>query len=153
MNRYCFWFFVAFVFWPHQAFGQKSCLPSYTALQLVETIVPGTSGNFAHILMNDNGAGLKKTRVQLRVSNSPSFPGELRLAIGFDPLFDGVSLPYNLYALMVVREGEVIGWWDFTSGCTESGLSFFPGREIELPTAKLIGDKPQKLQIMVWGRL
>lgn len=153
MSRFGFWIFICLTLWPKPAFGQRSCLPSSTALQVIETVVPEKSGHFTYNLMSDRGGTLAKTKVQVTGSYSASSSREVKFTIGFDPQFQGVSLPYNLYAMMIIRDGEVIGWWDFTLGCTEPGLSFFPGREIELPAAKLIGDKPQKLQIMVWGRL
>ncbi len=77
---------------------------------------------------------------------------ELKLTAMFDPDFDGVSLPYNLYAVQAVLDGQVVFYMDYR-GCQGPGPSFFPGREIRLPSVKLIGGKPQKLQIMVWGRL
>ncbi len=77
----------------------------------------------------------------------------VKMSVRFDPKFDGVSLPYNLFAILIIRDGEAAAWWDFTSGCTGPGVSFFPGQEIHLPKLKLIGADPERLQIMVWGRL
>lgn len=76
-----------------------------------------------------------------------------QLKVRFKPDFDGVSLPYNLYAVMIVREGEPVGWWDYTRACKGPGLSFFPGREIQLPKVNLVGGGAERLQIMVWGKL
>lgn len=77
----------------------------------------------------------------------------VKMKVEFDPKFEGVSLPYTVFAVLVVRDGEVVGWWDFSSQCRGPGASFFPGRSIRLPVAKLVGGTQERLQIMVWGKL
>lgn len=131
------------------AFGQSSCLPDYTALQTIENVDAGAS--FARQLQSRNSNGYFQTRV--RLEGEVDSNSQLGLMVRFDPAFEGVSLPYNLYSVLVVSEGEVLAWLDFTRDCSGPGLSFFPGRQIRLPAIKLIGGRPQKLQIMVWGKL
>lgn len=104
----------------------------------------------AQNLMSYRNDELHETRVQLRAEVKS---GNVELKVGFDPKFDGVSLPYNLYAVLILRNGQTEQWLDFTNGCKGPGLGFFPGREIRLPTVKSIGESPEQLQIMVWGRM
>lgn len=161
--------------WSVAASGQSSCMPEYTALNVVERVVPLLERSFVHSLRSMNGAGdMFSTRVQVegRVSvsarpieagvgdvsvhlNQASVSSEasLDLTVQFDPAFGGVSLPYNLYAILVISDGRVLTWLDFTDSCRSSGVSFFPGREVRIPSVKLIGVDPQTLQIMVWGRM
>lgn len=150
--------------WSVAASGQTSCMPEYTALNVAENVVPLFERSFVHSLRSMNGAGdLFSTRVQLegRVIvheagvNEAGIGNEalLDLTVRFDPAFGGVSLPYNLYAILVISDGRVLAWLDFTNSCRSSGVSFFPGREVRIPSVKLIGVDPQTLQIMVWGRL
>ena len=130
------------------AHAQKSCLPAYTAAQVMWTFSE-SSPSHSQKLLSGRGGELIKTRVQLE---GQRVNGDVVLKILFDPTVE-LSVPYNLYAVMVLRNGAVEGWWDFTGGCNGPGLSFFPGREIRLPSVKMIGEKPEQLQIMVWGKL
>jgi hypothetical protein len=127
------------------AHGQRSCLPSFTALQTFET-----AHEFKHGLSSRNSQGDFLTHVIFEGTRTEN---ELRLRVGFDPAWEGVSLPYNLYAVMVIANGESVAWLDFTNGCQGPGISFFPGRTLDLPVVKLLGVSGQKLQIMVWGKL
>lgn len=121
--------------------GQRSCLPERTSAQIFWTVEAHTDSLLIHPL---------SSKVQLMARQSG---GAVSLTLRFDPSFDGVSLPFNLFAVLVVKNGSVIAWWDYTRGCQTPGLSFFPGREIELPELKLVGAGPDQLQIMVWGKL
>lgn len=133
-----------------QAHGQSSCLPEYTALQTMESVQAGQA--FVRPLISENAQGYFTTKVRLE-GEVPAQGGGLKMRVRFDPAFDGVSLPYNLYAVLVVSGGQVLLWEDYTMDCRGPGLGFFPGRIIELPTVKQVGAGPQKLQIMVWGKL
>jgi hypothetical protein len=135
-------FFVLFLPIAH---GQTSCLPKFTALQTMET-----NRSFSHFLISENSQGLFTTRVLLE---GMVIGESLKMKFQFDPLWEGVSLPYNLYAVMVIADGKPAAWFDFTRGCESAGISFFPGRSLELSPVKLLGSPPQRLQIMVWGKL
>ncbi len=121
--------------------GQRSCLPERTEAQLMWTVNAAETGSLLHSLTN---------RVQL-VGEQAGAVAQFR--VRFDPAFQGVSLPYNLYAVLILRDGEPVAWWDYTRGCAGPGLSFFPGREIHLPKVNLVGGGAERLQIMVWGKL
>ena len=145
--------------WSSWAAGQTSCVPEHTALNVMEKVAPVEGTSFIHFLRSLNGAGdLFTTRVQVegRVSAGGSGVVEvpsLEMTVRFDPAFGGVSLAYNLYTILVISDGRVLNWLDFTDSCRSPGISFFPGREVRIPSVKLIGVDPQTLQIMVWGRL
>ena len=130
------------------AAGPTSCLPGYTALQAMQSVRDGDS--FNHSLESRNSSGPFTTHAQLvgKVAQ-----GSLNLSVRFDPDFEGVSLPYNLYAVSVIADGQPVAWFDFTRSCESAGIGFFPGRVIQLPPVKLLGAPTQKLQIMVWGKL
>lgn len=135
---------------PIRGFGQTSCLPPFTAVQSAWIAGGAEAKPFStRVLIQKSGQ-----LVPARVLFEGETVGEaIKMTVRFDPKFDGVSLPYNLYAVLVIRDGETAAWWDFTSACTGPGISFFPGQEIHLPKLKLIGAEPERLQIMVWGRL
>jgi hypothetical protein len=136
-----------------RAWAGESCLPSYTALQLETRVQGDQAESLAYYLQAKRGDEVFQSKVILAGETDASHPRSLPLEIEFDPKFQGVSLPYNLYAVLIVLDGEIVEWLDFTSSCVGPGVSIFPGQKISLPEVKLIGDKPQKLQIMVWGRL
>lgn len=137
---------------PAQA-GPQSCLPKSTSLQTIEIIDRTARKTFTHVLTTERSNEVIATKVQLIGRPHPEVPEGLELILRFDPEFEGVSLPYNLYSVLLIDNGEVLAWWDYSNSCEGPGLSFFPGSEIRLPKLKLIGDRIHKLQIMVWGRI
>jgi hypothetical protein len=64
-----------------------------------------------------------------------------------------VSLPYNIYAVLVVSGGEVLAWRDLTKACTDPGASIFPGQSFALPPIKTSNMGKSDWHIIVWGRL
>jgi hypothetical protein len=128
-----------------QAWAQPSCLPLFTALQTVITVDPTANVEHTFRLKQLRQGQVQDSRVFVQFT--PRMEGGVTHVLDahayFDPTFDGVSLPYNLYSVMVVEDGEVIAWWDFTSVCKSPGLSFFPGRRVQLPSLKLVGERLQ----------
>lgn len=139
--------FAAGVLLPTRGHGQTSCLPDYTAAQAIWS---ANAPTFKQSLLSRRSGNLITTRVWIEGTRTKD---SADLWLRFDPDFDGVSLPYNLFAVLIIRDGEPAAWWDFTASCKGPGLSFFPGREVHLPPLKLIGGPSDRLQIMVWGRL
>jgi hypothetical protein len=132
---------------------RHSCLADFSSLQFM-TMVSSSEAVHAQSPMKTMRAGeLQATHVVFDLDSVDGQSDQLEATIRFDPKFTGVSLPYNLQAVLMVKGGEVLGWWDFTHACTGPGVSFFPGRVIYLPKVKLIGVKPEPLQIIVWGKL
>ena len=131
--------------------GAQSCLPAFTAGQLLEKFSSDSVREVVQPLTTMRGESLITTRVQLVARNTAE---ALHLSFRFDPTFDGVSLPFNLFAVLITRDGKVLEWWDFTKSCQAPGLGFFPGRVVELPPVPL-ADVPSAgpVQIVVWGRL
>jgi hypothetical protein len=141
------------VIWTGRASADGSCLPTYTALQALDVFTPGQDGEVVYRLRGQRDDTPFMTHVILRARTSAADDTQVNLSTLFDPEFDGVSLPYNLYSALVLSDGEVAAWWDFTGGCKGPGLSFFPGREVRLPALKFTDHKPHRLQIMLWGRI
>lgn len=139
--------------WSSASAGGASCLPEFNSLQTTEVFNPKQPAVFVRSLATEGASGLIQTKVQLVGRPSKEVPNALDLTVRFDPNFNGVSLPYNLYSVLVVRDGEVMSWMDFTKQCEGPGIGFYPGQEIHLPLLKFISDDSHKLQIMVWGRI
>ncbi|MGE0526120.1 MAG: hypothetical protein AB7G93_05390 [Bdellovibrionales bacterium] len=129
------------------------CLPEMLSAQLIEEVSSDKKTFFARVLYTQREETRIATRALLQGKSSSEKPDEIHLKVLFDPDFDGVSLPYNLFAVLIVQNGQVSAWWDFTRGCTGPGVGIFPGGEFQLPPVKLIGGGSQSLQIMVWGKL
>ena len=96
--------------------------------------------------------GLFVSKVLL-TANYQSANHQLSLQVHWDDKFDGVSLPYNLFAAMVLQDGVPVGWYDFTDKCTGPGVGLFPGSQFTLPATGLRGTGNSALQIMLWGRI
>jgi hypothetical protein len=137
-----------------QAPSPASCLPDWTSLQSIQDIDVKQSSRLKSFLSSQNASGKFQTKVIFE-SDYSALSGQLTLTLQFDPDFTGVSLPYNLYSVLVVAGGQVLAWEDFTEQCNGPGNGFYPGRLVTLPTIKInqpVGEK-EKLQILVWGRL
>jgi len=67
--------------------------------------------------------------------------------------FDGVSLPYNIYAVLVVSSDKVLAWYDLTKECRGPEASIFPGQSYSIPRLKDLDSSISDLHIIVWGRL
>jgi hypothetical protein len=139
--------------WSSASAGQSSCLPAFNSLQTAEVFDPKQPAVFIRALATEGASGLIQTKVQLVGRPSKDVPNALDLSVRFDPNFNGVSLPYNLYSVLVIRDGEVMSWMDFTKQCQGPGIGFYPGQEVHLPLLKFDGGDAHKLQIMIWGRI
>lgn len=143
--------FMGLAFWAGPLAAQHSCLPDFNALQVREVFDLNLAHNFSYPFQSVNARGNFTTHVQLRGKYGTDH--KLQLEALFDPNFQGVSLPYNLYAMLLVQNGSVVGWFDFTDGCQGPGIGFFPGQVIHLPRVQLSGGGKAAVQIMIWGRL
>ncbi len=83
---------------------------------------------------------------QVRSGEDP----ELHMTVRFDPNFSGVSLPYDLYAVRVEQDGQVLAEFDYTEGCTAPGIGFYSGQAVELPVVRLLST--ENVRIKVWAR-
>ncbi len=129
--------------------ADRSCLPDHTSAQILWQPTSLHSDELVRNLSSRHGPEAFLTNVQVWAEINQ---GQLTVTFRFDPAFDGVSLPYNLYSVLITNQNEVLGWWDFTYSCQGPGLSFFPGQEISLRPVKITGELP-RLQIFVWGKL
>lgn len=126
-----------------------TCLPEFTALDVIETVNAGSARTFTHPLKSKNVGGIFLTRVVL----TGEFDGQrLSLTVRFPA--DGVSLPYNVYLLVVGTEQDMLRWQDLTRGCKAPGASIFPGQSVNLDAIKFQPDAgTANLHLILWGRL
>jgi hypothetical protein len=128
--------------------AKESCFPEQTSLSAIETVVPGIARSFSHRLKSSNIDGIFLTQATLE----GAFDGR-HLNLGFRFEVDGVSLPYNIYAVLVASANDVLAWFDLTNGCNGPGASIFPRGKFDLPTVKFEAAGALDLHIIVWGRL
>lgn len=147
-------FFLVLLILPvRAAAAESSCWPEFTALNVYETLDLNSSKDFRHALKSQNARGIYVTNVFLSAKQEHR---SLALKFHFREDFDGVSLPYNAYALMVLIDGVPAYYQDFTEGCVGPGLGFYPGQIIELkaiPIDPSAGAGSARVQILVWGRI
>lgn len=150
MNFRSLGFFILVFFTP-LAQAQSSCLPTQNALQVFEVLSPGQNVKKAYPLY----AGMEhRPWLEAILEVNRHDKNDVHLTFQFEERFRGVSLPYNLYAVLVLSQGAVVAWLDFTNECLSPGISFFPGQEIEIPVGNLPPlESPHSLQVMVWGRM
>jgi hypothetical protein len=132
------------------AVAQNSCLPDYLAAQTLVHVSEGKTVALTLPLKDQNANGEFMTKVQVDAKISPE---GIHLTAHFNDGFQGVSLPYNLYSVLILRNGQPLEWLDFTNLCQGPGIGFFPGRHVDLPLVKFDGAKGGDFQIMIWGRL
>lgn len=140
--------------WSGTLMARLSCLPDFNSLQILQVIdlAQAQTQTITYPLKSMNAHGLFETRAQLEMMVQAE-NWILDFKVLFDPKFGGVSLPYNVYALLVIQGGQVISWQDFTGGCRGPGIGFFPGQVVQLPKVKLIKSNSNVIQVMLWGRL
>lgn len=115
---------------------------------MIETFNPGTAYSFSHRLKSANAGGEPWTNATLE----GQFDGQ-KLNLGFRFEVDGVSLAYNIYAVLVASASSVLGWFDLTKACSGPGGSIFPRGKLDLPAVKFESTEPLDVHIIVWGRL
>jgi hypothetical protein len=125
--------------------GKGSCLPDFTSLDVFQD---STVQSFSLPLKSRNVNGPFVTHATL----DGKWDGTA-LALTFQFKFDGVSIPYNIYAVLVVSGGEVLAWRDLTKACTDPGASIFPGRSFALPPIQTSNIGKSDWHIIVWGQL
>ena len=130
----------------------SSCVPEFTSLQTLQMVDFSSGGSGVFPLKSENATGVFVSKARMSYTFAPS-THELRLRFHFDESFEGVSLPFNLYSVLVLHNGAVAGWYDFTHACKGIGPGFYPGQSFSPPPMKLEGEGMQSLQFMVWGRI
>jgi|GEM_PF-1673281 hypothetical protein len=128
-----------------------SCLPAATSLQAFDANAAKPSEKKIYPLTSLKWDQVRETPVQAEVFYNQE-KGGLEISIFFkDP--EAMSLPYNLYAVLVTTESGRVIWRDFTDACKEPGLSFFPGRRLQLEPFVLKLQPQESYRVMIWGRM
>ncbi len=142
---------------PGEAQAFRSCLPDFTALTVVKSVGEEGEGEFTQILSSENESGRFQTDVEWvgNLTADPQSGYQLNMKFRFSAFAPDLSLPANIYAVLVVFNGAPLAWWDFTEECMDPGISFFPGQEFDLPQIKNlpVEGSPRQLQVIVWARL
>lgn len=131
------------------ASAQSTCLPEFAALDAIELLKANVPRTFTHRLRSKNVDGIFLSKASL----TGRFDGINQLDLEFRFDREGVSLPYNIYAVLVASPEEAFAWHDLTKGCTGPGASIFPGGSFKLPATKLSRSLAINLHLLVWGRL
>jgi len=132
-----------------QAQSPISCLPEATSLQAYES---GGQGDMAktYELMTLRFGQLAASGVNVQLKQSQK-DQSLELSFSFQQ-DDIMSLPFNIYAILVVTEkGETI-WRDLTAACTDPGIGFYPGQKVELDPIPLKIGPSESYRVMIWGQ-
>lgn len=128
-----------------------SCLPDVTSLQTFETWSIDQPLEKIYELKTQKFDRIKNTQVLVSATHNLD-KKSLELVFSFSKP-DVMSLPFNIYAIMVsTSRGEVI-WRDLTSSCMEPGIGFFPGQKIPLEPIPLELNEGDSYRLMIWGRI
>jgi hypothetical protein len=125
--------------------GKESCLLDFTSLDVFQD---SSVQSFSLPLKSRNANGPFVTHATL-----DGLWDGMTLALTFRFKLNGVSLPYNIYAVLVVSGGDVLAWRDLTKACTDPGASIFPGQSFALPPIKTSNMGKSDWHIIVWGHL
>lgn len=124
-----------------------SCLPEFTSLRAEADF--GRASQQTFILKSVNPKGMFETKARMTAGLEGN---QLSVKFHWDENFSGVSLPYNLYSLLVVQDGVAVGWFDFTHDCEGPGVGFFPGQSFSLPPLKTVSSNKQ-IKFIIFGRI
>lgn len=140
-------FVLSLVFLSSAAFAEGThCLPEYTSLRAEGDFSQSPQHTF--VLKSENSRGLFESKARLTATVAG---GHLSMKFHWDENFSGVSLPYNLFSVLVLQGDTVVGWMDFTRECQGPGVGFFPGQSFTAQPLKVDSDGPYKF--IVWGRI
>ncbi len=127
-----------------------SCLPETLSLQAFESIsASGNSRSFP--LKSEKFGQIKDSGAQVRIDQDIQ-SGRLDVEFSFQAE-DGISLPFNVYALLIVTSDGEKEFRDFTSHCTDPGIGFYPGQKVKLDPIFLKLREEQTYHLMIWGRM
>lgn len=124
--------------------ADPSCFPKHNALQLFER-VNITKDETKTYLLNSDAPNRQWTEAQLSYASQ----GALSMTFKFEDRFDGVSLPYNISAVLVIQNGVPLTWVDLTQNCRTPPVGIYPGQKFKLPLGQLNAPNAS-LQIFVW---
>jgi hypothetical protein len=125
--------------------AEDSCLPDFTSLDVFQD---ASAPSFSLPLKSQNASGPFVTHATL----DGRWDGTA-LALTFQFRFGGVSLPYDIFAVLVTSGRDVLAWNDLTNACSGPGAGIFPGDSFPLPPIKTTAAPKPGWHIIVWGRL
>lgn len=132
--------------------AQTSCLPSGVAAQVFEIVDPKVPFEKTYVLNRWLAGEAYPSLVQMEWKSMVNPLDGMEGWIRFRPDFDGVSVPFNVYGVMIILNGQPLLWWDLTDECKSPGVGLFPGDLLKLPSIKWAHFQKQSLQIQIWAR-
>lgn len=127
-----------------------SCLPEATSLQVFEIWNESASTRKNYPLKTLNFERLKDSGVEVSMKYSKE-----RKAFDLSFTFkdsNSISLPFNLYAIMIANSRGKILWKDFTSSCMDPGIGFYPGQTVNLDDLSMELQDKEPYRVMIWGQ-
>ena len=143
------WFLSLVILLPCLAKAQQraSCWPKHNAVSQELLLDSEVSQQIA---VEDVGYPADESRTVMVVEPTKTgFQMTLKFRDGFPPL----GSPQNVYAVMILGEnGQPLLFEDFTGGCQGPGVSFFPGRKLDLARLKLSNLSSSKIHVLLWSQ-
>lgn len=127
-----------------------SCLPEATSLQVIEVWQESDSLKKNYPLKTLSFDQLKDSGVQVSIKYS-----KIRKSFDMSFFFEDsstMSLPFNLYAVMISNSRGKVLWKDFTSSCFDPGIGFYPGQTVNLDGLPLELQDKESYRVMIWGK-
>ena len=127
-----------------------SCLPEATSLQTFEIFQGHDLTVKTYPLKTLKLDQLKNAGVTTSINHHKN---EHKFNFHFyfdDP--DALSLPFNIYAIMIVNSRGGSVFKDFTQSCFDPGIGFYPGQKVVIDDLKLELHQGEAYRVMIWGR-
>lgn len=136
---------------PFSAYAEEGCFDAEPVVDRQETWDFAASPRSDFYLPTRNVYGLFPTRAAAHFSLNES--GDLSVAFDHQLPPGMVGIQYTVHQLEI-EVGGTTHLYDFTRGCTEPGISFFPRETAEIPAIKLpLPEGTAPLRIRIWGHL
>tara|TARA_Y100001935_G_C17299000_1_gene507946 strand:+ start:2017 stop:2472 length:456 start_codon:yes stop_codon:yes gene_type:complete len=126
-----------------------SCLPEATSLQSFE-VTRAEGSEKSYELKTLRFGQLKPSEVDVRISQNFETKS-LQFSFAFQQE-DIVSLPFNIYAIMISMDSGPVVWKDLTRGCRDPGIGFYPGQRVELEPIPFPASAGESYRVMIWGQ-
>jgi hypothetical protein len=133
------------------AFAEEGCFDAEPVVDRTEVWDFGSNPRTDFYLPTRNVYGLFPTKAAAHFSLNES--GALNVLFDHHLPVDMMGIQYTVHQLEL-EVGDTTYRFDFTRGCTEPGISFFPRETAEIPAIKLpIPAGAAPLHIRIWGHL
>ena len=122
-----------------------SCFPRFTAADIFLSVKSGEPITFSTPLLSENMNGTFESMTSIHIDIDSK--GFLSALVRFD--YNGVALPYNIFAILLLIGAGVYKWIDVTREFRSPAAGLFPGDVRTVCKGQL---KPGDFHVVVWGR-